>query len=90
MEFSWTKYLSTKFLLASASLGTGFFLVFKGFDIGAFTGLVATILGFYNGANVAQDYFFNRKEVALSKAENNVSSPTPQVVINTAQQSETF
>lgn len=86
MKFTWLKYLSTKFLLAVGALFGGFYLVLTEHDIGEFVALVATVLGFYNGANVAQDYFYNKKEVALNKAEimqQSPLSPNPQVVINT-------
>lgn len=52
------EYISRKFILAVLGMGSGFYLVItgKGGDLGAYTGLVATVLGFYNGANVAQDW----------------------------------
>lgn len=58
------EYVSRKFVLALAGLGTGFYLVVSGHggDLGSYTGLVATVLGFYNGANVAQDWMNSRKK----------------------------
>lgn len=52
------EYFSRKFVLAVAGMGTGFYLVLAGHgsDLMSYTGLVIGVLGFYNGANVWQEY----------------------------------
>ena len=50
------EYFSRKFVLALACLGGGFYLVLLGKPIGEFVALTGVVLGFYNGANVAQDF----------------------------------
>lgn len=50
------EYFSRKFVLALAALIGSFVLVWIDKDISGWVGALATILGFYNGANVYQDY----------------------------------
>jgi hypothetical protein len=64
------EYASRKFVLALACLGGGFYLILQDKDIGGFVALAGVVLGFYNGANVAQDYVNYRKE----KKENDSNS----------------
>ncbi len=64
-----------KFALALLCLIGGFWLVLNGKDVGALTGYVAVVLGFYSGANVMQYYTNQRygkgKEPNGDSSENN-------------------
>lgn len=64
------EYASRKFVLALACLGGGFYLLLQDKDIGGFVALAGVVLGFYNGANVAQDYVNAKKESKQKETQN--------------------
>ena len=64
------EYLSRKFLLAVACLGSGYYLVLAGKDVSEWAILVGVVLTFYNGANVAERYAeFKAGKMSLSQRE---------------------
>lgn len=63
-------YLSRKFVLALLCLGAGTYIALQCADVlSGFTALVATILGFYNGANVIQDFVYAKSHSKNSSEE---------------------
>lgn len=56
-----SEYFSRKFILSGGSLIGSFILVWNDKEVGELLGVIATILGSYNGANVAESYINSRK-----------------------------
>lgn len=58
MKLDIAKYVGTKFILAVLGMGSAFYLVLAGHaeHLGTYTGVLATVLGFYNAGNVISDY----------------------------------
>lgn len=70
-------YFSRKFVLSATSLASGFWLVLHNKGVAEYSLLVATVLGFYNGANVVETVAAMRKnkpevKPADTKVEVNV------------------
>ncbi len=56
-----TEYLSRKFILSILALAGSFSLAWYDKDLMGWVGAITTILAFYNGANVYQEYLATRK-----------------------------
>lgn len=70
-------YFSRKFILSSASLGTGFWLVLHDKQVLEYAGLIGVVLAFYNGANVVETVAAMRGGVLRSKIVKQ-----PEVTVN--------
>lgn len=55
------EYLSRKFILSILALAGSFSLAWYDKDLMGWVGAITTILAFYNGSNVFQDYLAQRK-----------------------------
>lgn len=70
------EYFSRKFVLSLASLFGSFGLVWYGKDISELMGIIAVIVGSYNGSNVFQDYVaYKQSKVTGTK----VDAPTDTI-----------
>lgn len=56
MVKSMKDFASRKFILTILGIGTAFYLVLIGKSIAEYTAALGVILGFYQGANVAEKY----------------------------------
>lgn len=65
------EYISRKFVLALLALGTSFWLALEKLPMSEYVMALGVVLGFYNGANVMQDYLYTKKN---PNQENNTPS----------------
>lgn len=66
------EYFSRKFVLAIAALIGSFVLLWYNKPMGEWAMVIAVILGFYNGANVAQDMVMMKKVKNHDEAVQNL------------------
>ncbi len=66
-----SEYFSRKFILSGGSLLGSFVLVWNDKDVDGMLGIIAAVLGSYNGANVFQTYLDNKSKTPPAGAPVN-------------------